>query len=76
MIVLTICVTDQDSTQTTINQPDTSSRDSKKCVVKQSNINRKAEQVNSKLGDIHVKYDKSIDEILKLLDEKDEEGDL
>ena len=73
LIVLAICAIDQDTTTTKTNYPDTSSRESKKCVVKQDRINKIAQKVNIKLDSISIKYDKRIEEILKMLeDEKDD----
>ncbi len=69
MIVLTIGVGSQDTTITNNYYPDTSSRDSRKCIVKQAHINQMAEEVNSKFDSIHVKYDQGIEDILRLLDE-------
>ena len=72
LIVLTICVGSQDTTLTNNYHPDTSSRESKKCVVKQARINQMAEDINTKLDSMNLKLDRSLDEILRLLDEQDD----
>jgi len=69
LLVLTIGVGDQDTTQVKTNHSDTSCRYSKRCVVKQARINRMAEKVNLKLDSINFKIDKRLEEILRLLEE-------
>ena len=69
LIVLTIGVDNQDTSQVNTNYPDTTCRESKKCIVKQAHINKLAEQISTKLDSINIKYDRRIEEILKILDE-------
>lgn len=69
LLVLTIGVDNQDTTQTNTYRPDTSSRTSKQCVVKQAHINNIAKNVNTKLDSINIKFDQRIKDILKLLEE-------
>lgn len=71
LIVLTIGVGSQDTSLVNTNYADTTCRKSKKCIVKQAHINKLAEQVSAKLDSIHIKYDRRIEEILRLLDEED-----
>jgi len=68
LIVLTICVSSQDTTRVNIGLPDTSSRESKRCVVKQIRINQTVQDITIKLDSITVKFDKRIEDILKSLD--------
>ena len=71
LIVLTIGAGSQDTTLTNNYRPDTSSRESKKCVVKQAKINQMAENLTIKLDSMNLKVDRSLDEILRRLDEQD-----
>ena len=71
MIVLTIGAGSQDTILTNHYHPDTSSREAKKCVVKQARINQRAENLTFKLDSMNLKVDRSLDEILRLLDEQD-----
>ena len=70
LIVLTIGVGNQDTILVNTNYTDTTCRESKKCIVKQAHINNLAEQISIKLDSINIKYDRRINEILKMLDEE------
>ncbi len=65
-----IGVGNQDTANFVMDCPDISSRVSRKCIVKQAHVNNIAQKVDSKLDSITVKYDKGIEDILRLLDEK------
>jgi len=69
LIVLTIGAGSQDTTQVKINCPYKANRDYKKCIIKQDNITRMAQNVNAKLDSINVKLDRRMDQILKLLND-------
>ena len=69
LIVLTIGVGNQDTSLVNTNHTDTTCRESKKCIVKQAHINKLALKISTKLDSINIKYDRRIEEILKMLDE-------
>lgn len=71
LIVLTIGAGSQDTTQVKINCPQKTNRDYKKCIIKQDQINMMAEKVNIKLDSINAKLDRRMEQILKLLNDKD-----
>ena len=67
LIVLTLGVGSQDSVK--VDCPFKTNRDSKKCIIKQDQMHLLAQKVNAKLDSIHAKFDRRMDEIMKLLDE-------
>lgn len=68
LIVLAIGVGNQDTTQVKIQCPYKINRDSKKCIIKQDQMNKMAQKVTVKLDSMNIKLDKRLFDILELID--------